>query len=435
MTPATDDHYQAVIPRSTISLSPSCGSMLALSDGRIMLAWGAGAAEPVEPLRANYSSDGGRTWTDPVTVKKADGSELDCVIGPSLVRISARKIGLAHTAVMERGSRRLQYDREVRFHVSEDEGETWSEGVEVAPYRNRMDPLFDHCIRLSSGRLVIPFYQGMGPIPTVENPGDAQLFGERFSNVFSYGMCFSLAFYSDDEGVTWQRSVNEVHATIDRGMGGSYSMVEPVIAELADGRLLMLGNTALGRVFRSYSADGGESWLEAEPTELVLRRSPLCLKRIPDSDDVLVIWSQISPWEAMQGVYRHRLSCAVSGDGGVTWKHHKNLESLDDVDYLESVPVQYYPIGANRQPLDRVRYHRAPGPLRLDHPYCLFHEGNAIVIYGRGVLGDPDIITHTYGMDFEETAAAVGFDIRPDNPSKVLGHNKVHVIPVDWFYR
>ena len=435
MTPATDDHYQAVIPRSTISLSPSCGSMLALSDGRIMLAWGAGAAEPVEPLRANYSSDGGRTWTDPVTVKKADGSELDCVIGPSLVRISARKIGLAHTAVMERGSRRLQYDREVRFHVSEDEGETWSEGVEVAPYRNRMDPLFDHCIRLSSGRLVIPFYQGMGPIPTVENPGDAQLFGERFSNVFSYGMCFSLAFYSDDEGVTWQRSVNEVHATIDRGMGGSYSMVEPVIAELADGRLLMLGNTALGRVFRSYSADGGESWLEAEPTELVLRRSPLCLKRIPDSDDVLVIWSQISPWEAMQGVYRHRLSCAVSGDGGVTWKHHKNLESLDDVDYLESVPVQYYPIGANRQPLDRVRYHRAPGPLRLDHPYCLFHEGNAIVIYGRGVLGDPDIITHTYGMDFEETAAAVGCDIRPDNPSKVLGHNKVHVIPVDWFYR
>ena len=88
------EHYQAVIPRSAIALSPSCGSMLALTDGRIMLAWGAGNAKAVEPLRANFSSDGGRTWTDPVTVKKADGSELGCVIGPSLVRISQSRIGL-----------------------------------------------------------------------------------------------------------------------------------------------------------------------------------------------------------------------------------------------------------------------------------------------------------------------------------------------------
>ena len=50
----------------------------------------------------------------------------------------------------------------------------------------------------------------------------------------------------------------------------------------------------------------------------------------------------------MIGVYRHRLSTAVSKDDGETWEHHKNLESLDDVTYVE-------PDGAGALPPGQVQ--------------------------------------------------------------------------------
>ena len=36
-------------------------------------------------------------------------------------------------------------------------------------------------------------------------------------------------------------------------MKGSYSFNEPAVVELTDGRLLMMGRTNLGRIYRSYS--------------------------------------------------------------------------------------------------------------------------------------------------------------------------------------
>ena len=211
-------------------------------------------------------------------------------------------------------------------------------------------------------------------------------------------------------------------------------MHEPHVAELHDGRLLMLANTNLGRLFRSYSQDGGETWLAAEPTDLALRVSPLCLKRIPGTGDVLVIWSQISPWETMVGLYRHRLSCAISKDGGLTWEHHKNLISLDDTCKIPPEPLQFYPFGSARQPIDRVRYHRAPGPLRNDHPFCTFHNGKAIIGYGQGVLGEPAVIEKTYGMDFQKVCEKFGFKPKPGSAVKVLGNNKLHIVPIKWLY-
>ena len=53
-------------------------------------------------------------------------------------------------------------------------------------------------------------------------------------------MSFCYAYYSDDEGETWQRSRNEVHASIEGGMGGAFSMGEAQIVELVDGRLLLM---------------------------------------------------------------------------------------------------------------------------------------------------------------------------------------------------
>jgi hypothetical protein len=431
----SDASFEMIVPRSKVSLSPSCGSIITLGDGRLLWVWAQGHAEGL-PVMHNLSSDGGRTWTDPTPLRLENGAEFSGVLCPSQVRLSDGRLGMTLTSSTVKGDHGLDNIYAQTFHVSADEGKTWSEGVPVNLHTRHAQgesPAVDGLIRLSDGRLVQPNQKTVGPTPTVEHAKLCRLLGQDFTNPFAYNLAFGFVYYSDDEGLTWERSRNEAVAAIDRGLGGLYGMGEPQVAELADGRLLMLGRTSLGQVFRSYSPDRGESWLEAEPTGLP-NRGPICMERIPDSDDLLAICNQVSPWEGLVGVYRHRLTCAVSQDGGQSWGHRKNLESLDDVSCIETPPVQLYLAGPICQPLDRVRYHRAPAPLRMDHPYCAFHEGNVIFVYGCGALGLRAVVEKTYGMNYEELGARFGFEPHPSNPNKLLGTNKLRIEPIRWLY-
>jgi len=428
--------FEAIIPRSKVGLSPSCGSVLPLNDGRLMWLWGQGSRPP-KPLMANFSSDGGRTWTDPEPVKLESGEDLMGVIAPSLLRLAPDRLGMVQNSDTVGGDHYLDRFTVFTFHVSCNEGRSWSKGVPVNPqieHAHAEGPSVDCLIRMSDGRLVLACQKSIGPTPTVENPKHYRRFGEDLGAAFPINLNVGFVYCSDDEGRTWHRSRNEVLSTIDRGVGGLHEFGEPHVAELADGRLLMMGHSGLGQLFRAYSLDRGESWQEAEPAGLADRRGPICMKRIPGTEDVLVIWNQVSTWESMTGVYRHRLSCAVSKDGGRTWQGHKNLESLDDVSYIEPPPLEYQLGAANRQPLNRERYHRAPGPLRVDHPYCTFHEGNAVIVYGYGTLGLRHVIEKTYGMDYEEVGKRFGFEPRPTSPNKCLCTNKVRIVPIEWLY-
>ena len=91
------------------------------------------------------------------------------------------------------------------------------------------------------------------------------------------------------------------------------------------------------------------------------------------------------------------------------------------------------PTAGHRQPLDRERYHRAPGPLRWSYPTCAFLEDRAVITYGRSVLGDPGVISRTYGMDFAGLVERLGFEI-VEGKAKTRGDNKVRVLPIEWFY-
>ena len=430
--------FEAIIPRDLVALSPSCGSITVLEDDRLMWVWAHGTADP-QPVMANYSSDGGRTWTPPVPLQRDDGEILQGVIAPSLIRLPSGALGMALKSEVNQTppwDHRLTVET---FHVSRDEGETWSQQSLIHPpgvHASREGPMVDSLVRLRDGRIVISYHKVLGPTPKAAKPDLITPFGEALGAGFVYDMYFSFVYYSDDEGHTWNRSRNEVHATVDGGYGGIFPLGEPQVAELPDGRLILMGWSTVGRMFRAYSEDRGESWQEAEPTELAVRRGPFALKRLPHTDDLLLIWPQLSRFEAMLGLYRHRLTCAISRDGGVTWQNHKNLISLDDVANIEPGPYEHWVSGPARQPLDRVRYHRAPGPLRNDHPYCCFYQDQALIVYGHGVLGERAIIEQTYGLHFAEVAQQYGF--APRSPSgegsKVLGNNKIHGIPLEWFY-
>jgi hypothetical protein len=373
--------------------------------------------QPYKPMFGNLSADGGRTWGDAFELKLDNGQPMTAGLGsPNFVRLKSGALGQAIAGAGE-----------MFFHVSRDEGRTWSAPVKMHADNVRVACTNDRALTLADGRLVVPVYtQFEGPKLTPRKPVVKRGGGE-FSNGWVHWLAFSYVLLSDDEGRTWQRSDNEVFVSLDQGLRGNYPAFEPAVAELADGRLVMFVRTNLGRFFRSYSEDRGRTWLEAQPTPLIASAAPCSLRRIPGSPDLLAIWNQISAHEDREGLYRHRLSSAISSDGGVTWKHHRNLESLDDTARLDDDPPQPRLMGPVRQPLDRKRYVRAPGPLRISYPSCTFVDGKAIVTYGISTPGDKDVITGTYGMDYDEFLRKL--DLGPEARA-----NKVRVLPIAWFY-
>ena len=119
-------------------------------------------------------------------------------------------------------------------------------------------------------------------------------------------------FYSTDRGKTW--SLTETWARLK----GERGMAEPVVAELDDGRLLLLARTGKGAHHRSYSSDGGRTWSAPEPTTLTAACSPLAMKTMPDGR-LMVVYDHAVPLRPEAFFPRRPLVWAVSSDGGTTW--------------------------------------------------------------------------------------------------------------------
>jgi sialidase-1 len=177
---------------------------------------------------------------------------------------------------------------------SEDEGRTFVEEGSIwkrpDSYRVAIPPV----IQLSSRRLLLPFC-GRG--------------GDHFPKSFAAG-----CYYSDDDGKSWALSRGRINLP-KRGA------MEPSVAELDDGTLLMSLRTQLGGPFLSRSTDGGDSWTPAQFSGLEGGESGTCLKRIPRTNRLLLLWnnSKYVPNHHHFGE-RTPLSAAVSDDDGKTWR-------------------------------------------------------------------------------------------------------------------
>ena len=281
------------------------------------------------------------------------------------------------------------------YRVSEDEGATWSDPIVVYPHFAMC--CAGHAVVLSSGRILLPVFKWISGDPT----GEAE---EFISPTLSY----SFTCVSDDEGETWHVGLSELFVSVRRA---AYDLEEPAAVELVHGRLLMHLRSQLGRIYRSFSEDGGISWSTPEGLAIAGAYAPSVIHRIPRTGDLLMIWNQASRQEILTGLQRHRLSCAISQDEGETWGHFKNLESLDDTTVVTPPPpdlvevmVQWEDRG-HHQPGHVERYHRAPGVLRVCYPSVAFSGDDAIVVYdyGSGILDQQGSAT------------------------------KLRIIPVDWF--
>ncbi len=295
------------------------GAILELADGRLMLAYsrftGGAWDDDSADIAARFSYDRGKTWdAHDVILIPNEGEEN--IMSVSLLRLEKGEIALFYIV------RNSPADSRLCMRKSYDEGKTWGDKTLCIPHDGYFVVNNDRVIRLAGGRLVVP---------TAFHP----LNGSTMDDLDLRGHC--TCCYSDDTGITWHAggtelaapgSVISVHPdslgrTVTDGV-----FQEPGVVELKDGRLMMWMRTNMGCQYRSYSTDGGETWSEAEPSDLISPVSPASIKRIPSTGDLLVLYNDHSgrfPFAENDG--RAPLVSAISKDDGVTWQNHRLVES------------------------------------------------------------------------------------------------------------
>ena len=311
------------------------------------------------------SRDQGQTWSPPESLRDVNGDTFGGWIG-AVLRLPSGAIGM----FLNEGERKLFFCR------SEDEGQTWSVKRQINDEGQIARMYSGSAIVLATGRIIGPTYTYRDDWYGREHPNTP---GPQT------GM---YCWLSDDEGRTWTTS-EEIWLFHE---GKRYWFEEGNVVELSDGRVLMLARTPMGRLYKSYSSDRGQTWSAPEPTPLAAAYAPCALAMMP-TGDLLCIWNQNSLEEDQQGLRRHRLTCAVSDDDGTTWQHFRNLESLDDTTHIAERPIlwdvfRYDHESPYHQPTDLDAYPHAPGVLRCAYPTIAFTEDRGIVAYdyGSGLL-------------------------------------------------
>ena len=391
------------------------GSTIELKDGTLMCSTSTGRL---------VSEDGGKNWSVPAPMKWKDGRLVECAFR-HLVRLKSGGIGGFYRPPKVKVER---YGTSDWFARSDDEGETWTDPTRVGePFQNTV--LHSGIVVTSDGRIIAPVYTLIGS--TMREKGrspfgdDLVLIGHHgYENFFTY--CW--VYFSDDEGATWQPNAGkgvwcgggELFVTLDESAGGHFRANEPVSVEVSPGHILMILRTPLGRFYQSWSKDNGETWSLPESTSLASALAPGAIGKIPGSNDLLVIWNQCSPDETQRGMQRHRLSTAVSRDGGATWSHSRNVFSIfqqeNDRTYIEPpLPGNYRALlNAPRLPLN---------DMEGTYPFLEFWKDTMIIRFSS-TKRDFYIVDETGRTGYDKSR-----ELRADVKADVcLG------LPVSWFY-
>lgn len=247
---------------SGFNLGPS---LAVLPDGRVMAVWFSSPSEGATSQRIMqaFSSDQGRTWGEPTVLQDFDGqADFD----PSLF-VVGKETFLFFSAF------RPQID--IYFRRSTDSAKTWTEPVKLnQPNRTTRS----NGIALSTGELLVPLHTR----------------GTKAGGVMK----------SHDGGQSWTRFGAVANP---EGQGG-----EPTIAETKSGKIHMILRTKDGQLWRSISADKGETWSATEKTGLTGTSSAshlLCTR-----DGTLVLTFNPGPTP-----HRFPLHLRISRDEGKTW--------------------------------------------------------------------------------------------------------------------
>lgn len=319
------------------------GAILAFAEARV----GSGHDETPHDLVLKRSTDLGATWSDTITVERADGSywrkhgqpdRRECWANPAALTERATGRVFVFYVLNEgahNGKNMQRYTRNF-YRFSDDGGKTWSERVDITDlFHTKADgtpnrdaagewmrdvngfpcdhlgrafhmPGPGHGLQLKSGRLLMQFWNRTaigseaGPIPREQR---------------AYGL---RILYSDDGGRTWKAGP---------AFGEDIGPTESRLVELDDGTIYLNArvdgpSNAARRRAIFIGADHGLTWTfrgfdEAMPPYAAVDSGLLRLRR---GDQTLLLFSH--PRHATR---RMGLTLSASLDGGRTWTLHKPM--------------------------------------------------------------------------------------------------------------
>jgi hypothetical protein len=279
------------------------------------------SADSVRKAMARFSSDNGRTWSDPEALfefPKTFGSYSE---GPWLTdqRGMIHLFGLHYLGCGPGGFDNWKSCRAYPFHaMSTDKGKTWGP-IQYCDFGHEYTGSTNGAIELKSGRILLPISYLSG-----------RMTGRFVTNL-------SL---SDDAGKTWRPSTGE--CVVDTGGHLLESgAAEPICIELKDGRIWMLMRTQGGYQYEAFSSDGGETWTEPTPSRFVSSNSPGALLRLRDGRIVLA-WNNCMGPQHREGIMcsydRQVLVAAISADDGKTWQGYREIGQMGEEEQQISYP-------------------------------------------------------------------------------------------------
>jgi sialidase-1 len=269
-----------------------CPNVCELPDGRILIAYHRTTRVDFNGEYSTWtriSSDGAKTWSKPRLVD----THLQA---PGLLPLPSGELLLNGCTVVDD-----HWSTTMRLFSSVDGGQRW---VEQKPIweRSKGIRLQGGCaslVRLRSGRIVCPVF------------GNDILAAD-------YGLATeqlkAWCYYSDDDAKTWREGKVKISLP-KRGA------MEPSVAELANGTMVMTLRTQLGFVYVSRSEDHGQTWSEPWSSGLEAPEAPLAMAAFPDRKTLLLVYcsGKFMPSHHHSGE-RTPLTAATSKDAGKTWR-------------------------------------------------------------------------------------------------------------------
>jgi predicted neuraminidase len=277
-----------LFPPGTIIPQCHASTVAALADGRLAAAWFAGSAEgaPDTAIRGALFADG--QWSVPQRwFRVSEEAHWNPVLGIA-------PDGRLH--IWFKVGRDCAQWR--TWHaLSPDGGETWSTAEPFLP-----DDV------LARGPVRCP--------PIITTRGTWLAGGSEEQRPDADGRrWWPFIERSSDGGRRWTATPIRLISTAPAGTGG----IQPTLWESSAGIHCLL-RTGLGHLYRSDSADDGQSWCPAYPTALPNNNSGVAVAALGDGR-LLLAWNPVSgDWGA-----RTPLRLSLSDDNGQTWRTLRDL--------------------------------------------------------------------------------------------------------------
>lgn len=274
-----------------------CPKLCELPDGSLLIAYHRTTRVDFNGQYSTWtrlSHDGAKTWSQPRLVEQH-------LQAPGLLTLASRQILLNGCTVINN-----RWSTAMRLFCSLDGGQTWTEQKPIWENSKgiRLQGGCASLLRLKSGSIICPVFG---------NDMIAADYGAATEQMKAW------CYYSDDESKTWHEARGKVSLP-KRGA------MEPSVAELNDGTLVMTLRTQLGFVYVARSEDHGQTWSEPWSSGLEAPEAPLVMTALPDGTTLLLVYcsGKYLP-NHHHGGERTPLSAAISKDAGKTWRVVGNL--------------------------------------------------------------------------------------------------------------